>query len=222
MKYLLLISFFISFHLITAQNQIKSKITISFENTNIFGAIKQIEENTGYRFYFVEDWLEEKTISGQYNNIDINTLLDEVFKNTVLNYYISPDNKIILTRSILIYDSLPDDFMRDSKNESIQEEKSEPIVYKGEPSTNRLELETVRIGKESKTSKQNTYILSGYVKNRLPTNLFQIWHLVVQNKNINAVTDNNGFYSIELPQGINIIETKSMGLKDYKEKSNYL
>ncbi|MGB5462235.1 MAG: hypothetical protein WBM92_02630, partial [Aureibaculum sp.] len=67
MKYLLLISFFISFHLITAQNQIKSKITISFENTNIFGAIKQIEENTGYRFYFVEDWLEEKTISGQYN-----------------------------------------------------------------------------------------------------------------------------------------------------------
>jgi non-canonical (house-cleaning) NTP pyrophosphatase len=218
MKYLLLISFFISFHLITAQNQIKSKITISFENTNIFGAIKQIEENTGYRFYFVEDWLEEKTISGQYNNIDINTLLDEVFKNTVLNYYISPDNKIILTRSILIYDSLPDDFMRGSKNESIQEEKSEPIVYKGEASTNRLEVETVRIGKESKTSKQNTYILSGHVKNMVTNEPIENLAFIVQNKNINAVTDRNGFYSIELPSGINIIETKSIGLKDTKKR----
>jgi len=218
MKNLLLILLFFCFQFIYAQNNNKQNISISFENLNTSNVIKRIEELTEYRFYFVEDWLGDKLISGQYKNVTLKTLLDSIFKNTIINYYISPDSKIILTRSVFIYNSLPDGFFNDSEVKNSQEDDVKPVLYTGETTSLDSNIETIRIGKESSKSKLKSFTLTGIAKNTSNNSPLPNLAITVQNKNINAVTDNNGFYSIELPLGINIIETKSIGIQDTKKK----
>ena len=59
-----------SFQVIFSQdNRESQKISLSFENSSRKDIIAQIEEKTGYRFYFVENWLDDKLISGNYENL---------------------------------------------------------------------------------------------------------------------------------------------------------
>ena len=113
MKNSLLILLFFCVQFIYAQDENKQNISINFENSSTVNVIKKVEELTDYRFYFVDDWLGNELITGQYKDVTIQTLLDGIFKKTIINYYISPDNKIILTRSVLIYSSLPDGFFKE-------------------------------------------------------------------------------------------------------------
>jgi len=217
-KLLLLPLLFLCFHFIYAQKATE-KISLNYENLSKVEVIERIEELTNYRFYFVKDWLDDSLISGRYKNVHLNNILDAIFKNTVINYYVSPDNKIILTRSVLIYDTLPKDFFGITKPEIVQDdEEAEPILFTEDISSKNSPVETIRIGKERKNSKQKSYTLSGYVKNSLTGKPIPNLAVIVRNKNINTVTDSNGFYTINLPPGINFIETKSIGIIDSNKK----
>lgn len=218
MKNSLLILLFFCIQFIYAQDENNQNISINFENSSTVNVLKKVEELTHYRFYFVEDWLGDELISGQYKDVSIQTLLDGIFKNTIINYYISADNKIILTRSVLIYNSLPNGFFEESKKNISQNEDAVPEKFTEETSSVKSNIETVRIGKESSKSKLKKYTLTGIAKNISNNNPIPNLAIIVQNKNINAVTDNNGYYSIELPVGNNIIETKSIGIQDTKKK----
>ena len=218
MRNLPLIILFFSFQFISAQDIAKENFSINFKNSSKVNVIKQVEELTEYRFYFVEEWLDDELISGEYNNMTINTLLESIFNNSIINYYITPDNKIILSRSVLIYNSLPDGFFGELEKEIIQDEDTEPALFIEEMSSKDTNIETVRIGKESEKSRLKSYILTGTAKNINSNTPIPNLAIIVQTKNINAVTDSNGFYSIELPRGINIIETKSIGIQDTKKK----
>jgi hypothetical protein len=218
MRNSLLILLFFCFQFIYAQDESKQNISISFENSSTANVIKRIEELTKYRFYFVEDWLGDERISGQYKDVSLKTLLDSIFKNTIINYYISPDDKIILTRSVLIYTSLPNGFFNDSGVEISEDDDAEPVLYTEETTSRRSNIETVRIGKESSKSRLKSYTLTGIAKNISNNSPIPNLAIIVQNKNINVVTDINGYYSIKLPLGINIIETKSIGIQDTKKK----
>lgn len=218
MKNFFLIILFLGFHCAFAQNGAE-KISINFENSNKIDVIKRIEELTNYRFYFLKEWLDTTPISAKYNNVSLSIILDEIFKNTVINYYISPDNKIILTPSILIHDSLPENFFGTTKTEiTLPERKIEPVFLTKRNNVKRTIIETIRIGKENKNSKQKSYTLTGYIKNSITNKAIPNLVLIVQGKNINTVTDINGFYSIKLSSGVNFIETKSIGIQDSKKK----
>ena len=124
MRNILLILLFFCFQFIYAQDLIKEIFSINFKNSSKVNVIKQVEKLTEYRFYFVEEWLDDEPISGEYSNVTINTLLDLIFNNTIINYYITSDNKIILSRSVLIYSSLPDGFFGESEKEISQSQKA--------------------------------------------------------------------------------------------------
>ena len=207
-----------SFSLIYSQKGAE-KISINFENITKLDVIKIIEKQTNYHFYFVENWLDDTLISGQYNQTTLQFILNDLFKDTDLNYYLSSDNKIILSKNNYIYNSLPDDFFGRSENKTIQEEeKTKPVFYSAKTSTKKTGIETIRIGKESKFTKQKSYTLSGYVKNNITGEPIPNLVLTVPGKNINAVSDIDGSYSIKLPVGLNNLEIKSLGIENLKKK----
>ena len=92
-----------------AQEEIP-KISISFSNVDVLDALKSIENQTNYRFYYLDTWLENIKVSGSYQDTQVSLILDDLFKNTVLNFYIAEDNKIFLLQNNQIYESLPEDF----------------------------------------------------------------------------------------------------------------
>ena len=71
------------------------KISIHFNDLKRMEIIDLIEQKTNYKFYFVEEWFDTNRISGKFDNVTIENILDELFEKTVINYYISEENKIM-------------------------------------------------------------------------------------------------------------------------------
>jgi hypothetical protein len=207
---------FITFKVTVAQTE-TTPISLSFENAKKIAVLQSIEALTVYDFYLVEEWLDDKPISGNFKDVSINEILDTIFKETVINYYVSPDNKIILTRNNLIYDNLPEGFFGATKTIRVQENTSEPVFITEQASKN-TKIETVRIGKENKNIKQRRFTLSGYAKNAITDEPIVNMAILIKGKNISAVTDIDGYYEIALPPGVNLLETSSLGIENAKKR----
>ncbi|MGB5555321.1 MAG: TonB-dependent receptor, partial [Flavobacteriaceae bacterium] len=88
-----------------------------------------------------------------------------------------------------------------------------PNYFNESEDVNTTKIETVRIGKEDKANTKNRFRLTGYVRNAKTGEAIPNLSLVVKNRNMGVVTDDEGYYSIELPSGLNILETRSMGME---------
>ena len=191
------------------------KISLNYSNELKIDVLKKIESKSNYKFFFIDKWLDDKKISGNFVKKSIKDILNEVFKETVINYFITKDNKVILTKNNLIYDSLPDNFFN-SNNAEIKEVVESPIFYVEEITPKKTEIETIKLGKKVKNTSQKTYTLSGFVRNSL--NNKPVADVIISSKNVNTITNKSGFYEIKLPPGENLIETSSLSYKNIKKR----
>ena len=141
-----------------------------------------------------------------------------MIKGTVVNYYIYAGSKVILTNNNLIYDSLPISFYDKGKDEPVKSNNIQPVLYNENSNDNKILLKTVRIGKESRNNSQKIFTLNGYVKNSNTNEPIQNLVISVLGGKINSISDEKGFYSIEIPSGANIIETIALGLENLRKK----
>ncbi|PWL38064.1 TonB-dependent receptor [Flagellimonas aquimarina] len=220
MKGILTILILLGFKLAIAQND-SIKITVDFEDAPIIDALKEIEELTEYRFYYVPDWLGNETISGDYENATIQFILEDIFNGSVINFYILKDKKIALSRNNIVYDELPSGFFGNLERSSKIEEQESTVVNNAvfitkDDAIERLEVETVRIGKAHVTERKR-FVLTGYVQNKKSKEPIPNLSIVVINQKIGTVTDASGFYRIELPAGLNIVETSSLGIQPIRK-----
>jgi hypothetical protein len=222
MKYILSIAFFFSCFNLFAQNQ--DQISVTFTDATIPEAIDKIESASNFQFFFLDEWFGNERVSGNYTNQPIEVILNDVFKNTVLNFYVYKGKSIILTKNNVIHDALSSTFFnvitenerfKELDGENEVEAVSNPVFYKEEAVDVSKVSDTitpVKIGKEVKTTTQEKYKLIGYIKNDKGEPLSNI-SVSIKGKDIGTTTDNNGFYSLELNTGTYTIETSSLNAK---------
>ncbi len=221
-NYLATLVLFVFFQAFSQENN--TKISLSFENSSIENVIKIIEEESNFHFYYVEEWLGVDLVSGSYTNVTVDVLLNVLFEGTLLNFYISNDNKIILTQNNSIYDTLPDGFFNESLSPPTSTEIPEkeivnaPVFFNEANTSDRKSIETIRIGKENKNDIRKQFTLIGNIKNALTGEPVPSLALLVKGKKIGAVTDADGFFKLELPSGINLIETNSLGFETIQKR----
>lgn len=198
-------------------SQIKTneEVSIEFNNLTIAQVIEKLEENTNYQFFYLDNWFDDKLISGSYKTNEFSALLNKLFEKSEINFHIASDNKVYLTKNSIIHTELPINFFGKVRVENKIE--TSPVFVNDNTSNEYAKIETVRIGKESLTGRKSRYTLQGKVIDKIGS---PIPNLVVQiqNRNINAVTDVNGFYSMNAPFGMNFIETKALGYKTLVKK----
>ncbi|APZ48133.1 TonB-dependent receptor [Polaribacter reichenbachii] len=216
-KYIFLILFF-WVYLLNAQQK-KQELTLSYKDITRIEVIKKIEEKTSYRFYFVDDWLKDNTlVSGNYVNAQLSEILDNLFTSTLINYYIHSETKVILSLNSVIHNTFPNLVWENNEKEEIKNNpKSTPIFYSAVAEGNSLKTQVIRIGKESKNATQKRYTLKGFAKNVSTGEVIPNLVLMVQNSKISAVTNDTGFYSIQLPVGVNVIEATSLGFSNLEK-----
>lgn len=77
-----------------AQNE---KISITIEGTTLKDALKTIQEQTGYRFFYSDDLVDlDKRIDLVANNLTISEVIAELESKTSLSYRQMEDNLIIV------------------------------------------------------------------------------------------------------------------------------
>ncbi|WP_037318011.1 carboxypeptidase-like regulatory domain-containing protein [Salegentibacter sp. Hel_I_6] len=208
--------------------QESTSINLSFEEAQIDKVIMMIEDQTGYKFFYSEEWLGDRIISGSYNDEDLEMVLTEIFNGTNLNFYFLKD-QIILTRNNVIYEELPGSFypektrdsttteMPVSAKETPDDRNYQPVFYR-ESKTVSEEMETIYIGKEEKANQKSLFKLSGIVTN-VETGLpIPNLSVVTANGKQGSVTNEEGYYELPLPAGANIVETISLGSLDIRKR----
>lgn len=133
MKYILSIALFFSCFQLFSQNQ--DTISVSFTDATIPEAISEIERVSNFKFYYLNEWFGDEKVSGNYLNQPIEVVLNDVFKSTVLNFYVYKGESIILTKNNVIYDTLSPSFFdiipKEERVEDIETEKeAEEAFYK--------------------------------------------------------------------------------------------
>lgn len=216
MRNSIIILLILSFNLVIGQKTNK-KISVNFEDVPLSDALYQIEELTKYRFYYAQVWIENEKVTGKFKDVLLTDLLDTLLNGTVINYYILSDGRIALNPNKIIYDELPMGFFMDSVVTDIQHtqtdnETSPPIFLNRYTTYDDNEIETIRIGKQG-ISNPNSFTLSGYAYNSDTGQPVSDLSIIVRNRNTGTVTNNEGFYEIELRSGVNQIETSSLGLR---------
>ena len=222
MKYILNIILFFSCFQLFSQNQ--DTISVSFTDVTIPEAINEIERVSNVKFFFLEEWFGNETVNGSYSKQPLEVILNDVFKNTVINFFIYDDTSVILTKNNVIYDSLSNTYFdvipkaeraNETETEKDAEIVSNPVFYKEEEKSVAKTTDTiipVKIGKEEKTPTQEKYKLSGYIKNDRGEPLSNI-SVSVQGKDIGTTTDDNGYYELQLNTGTYTIVTSSLSTK---------
>jgi hypothetical protein len=195
-----------------------TKLSISFSETKFKSALESIESKTNYRFYYLENWFGDKTITKSFNNESIEEILNELCKNTPVNFYFFDDKKIIFTQNSIIYNELPNGFFGefdtiDTISITSTKRISPPVFYAENKVQNKTILETVRIGKSDTNTAEQFFVLHGQVRIKKTGDPIPDLSIVSKDRGIGTVTDAEGKYSIRLPVGQNILKTSSMGIK---------
>ncbi|AYN02759.1 MULTISPECIES: TonB-dependent receptor [unclassified Flavobacterium] len=223
MKRIILALFILfSFQLSIAQNS-NEKLSINFNDETLENALKSIESSTPYKFYFDPTWIRSnnKLITGTYTDIKIDDLLEKLLNKTELNFIVIK-NKVILTLNNTIHDDLPANYFADTPvtndRNNGENNSNNPVFYQQYDTLNNYSVtkkaSIVFIGKENKEVTKKNFVVSGTIKNeetgKPEANIF----IKVKNKNISTSSNPDGYYSLQLPRGINIIEIKSLSHKE--------
>ncbi|MDR5590439.1 TonB-dependent receptor [Christiangramia sp. SM2212] len=192
-----------------------NKISVSFNNENLLTVIEKLEQSSDKKFFYAENWIPDKKITASYDQVELEIVLEDIFKETLLNFYFLDDGQIVLTQNSIIYDRLPEGFFPEP-DEQIAEieaeeedfESSAPVFYND--AQNSGEVETVRIGRQDPNNRQRRYTLSGRAFDKITGEPISNMAILLEGTRTGVSTDINGYYEIKLRPGVNMIRTKSL------------
>ncbi|MCL9807975.1 TonB-dependent receptor [Flavobacterium luminosum] len=219
MKNIYLFTFLFFFNLLVAQNSTNKVISISFNDLTREAVLQKMETEHGFQVYYIEDWFKEdkELISGNYSEKPIKEILNELLKKTNLNFYLE-NNRIILTKNSIIYDKLPENYF--NNQDIVNKTVKNPIFFRQFDSIKKIEQKNTDnitlIGKESTGSDTESYTLEGYIKDLKTGKPIQNVTVKVKNTKNTTSTDNQGYYTLKVPQGLITIETET---EEYKRVS---
>ncbi|NJB70091.1 hypothetical protein GGR42_000553 [Saonia flava] len=217
--FFLFLLFALCFNFSLAQSD-STRITLVVENESLKNVIDSLETKTNATFFYLEEWFGDELISIAFENETLPVVLEELLSKTELNFYILDGDKVILTKNNIIYDELPNNFFIKRDSSSIlttagtDQRQLRPIFYSDRLVANDNRVQKIQVGKASKEVKTSLAKISGVAINA--SNGLPIPDLVVQikNQNIRTTTDETGYYELELPYGINRMNTRALGIED--------
>lgn len=217
--YLLLL--ILSVQPLSSQTQ-EQGISISFNNTPLALVFEQLEQQTVYTFYYIEDWVATTNVSGTYENETVANILEDLLQETMLNSYTTEDNRIILLQNTIVYEELPKNFFgkkaATTTFETPEASINAPVFYNEAKTPTPTAIETVRIGKVNQTNTQQKYRLRGTILNSENGSPLENVAVTIDGSNLGTVTDAQGNYSLKLSAGVHLISVHLLGFAGSKKR----
>ena len=191
-------------------------LSLNIADKPLSEVFSELENLSEFQFYYAEEWLNKDTISKTYQDLTLKEILDDLLADTQINYFISWDNRIILTLNNSIYANLPEGFLEPSIEYDLEisedDDRGAPVFYGTQNNSRRSSAETVRIGKEGASKINKKFTLKGIVSHSRTGLPVPDVAVIEKSLKIGVVTKEDGSYEINLPAGLNVIETSALGL----------
>ncbi len=203
----------------------EGQTTVNTDDNTLRSTLLRLEGDTGYRFFFLEDWItdiEGKTFDGNEN---LNDILTELLEGTDLNFYIlESEKRVFLLKNAVVYDQLPNRFFGNTQdsvstaNENTSVTNLPPPIFLTEEQQNKeRKRPIVRVGK-SGSQQKSRYTLQGRAINLSSGEVVPDLAIRVKEANVFTATDAQGRYSMELPAGYNVLSVSAMGIQNMEQE----
>ncbi len=194
------------------------KLSVDFTGKTRLEAIQLLQETEDLKFYYIESWFSNVPLQSSYTDQSLQSILEQLFSRTDLNFFIDKDNKVVLTKGRLIYDYLPEGFfpisqIKDSVLSNEEGTANTPVAVSfNSPKNQRSTKPSISIGKQRRGSENEIYKLSGFVRTAETSQ--PIPNVVIRTeKGKNTLSNKNGYYEIALPYGATVILADAIGLE---------
>ncbi len=212
----LIFLFIINFFLQAEAQTRTDSIYISVEDVSLKDIFKSIESKTDVTFFYADSWLEDLRMTGIFEG-NLTEVLTEILENTLLNFFLTEEKRVIITKNNLIYGSLPRGFFSKSGDSiqrlTLQKPQTDPYFYESLSGKDRSNESTVRIGKERRELVKEFYTISGIAVNEDSGLAIEDLSISVEDLKLGSITNENGYYEISLPPGEHIIKARLLGLE---------
>ncbi|MDX1332630.1 MAG: carboxypeptidase-like regulatory domain-containing protein [Robiginitalea sp.] len=212
---------FLFLSILGLQAQVPQERTdLRLQDVSIPEALEALEARTGIAVYFQQDWFSDAKISREYEGQTPEFILGDLLQGTEVNLFRYGPKTFVLTRNNLIYDQLPEGFFGPGADSvmAVGEQGRPsttlpvtPVFVSQQALSTSREVETIRIGKQNLSDPRESFILSGYVRERGSNRPLADLVILERNRGLGTATDANGYYELRLPAGLNLLETRSVG-----------
>jgi len=181
--------------------------------------VSELERQTGFHFYYDPALTDSIRINLSATLLPVGKILDMAFAGSDFFYSIDDDGQVYITKGIKIRTSLSEKFP--SQNSSIKKppvdklisREKEPISKKGQPAA--TEYKMMEIGDRNLADpKISSATVAGYLTDIKTGEPLTGVSVSVEALKTGAITDQYGYFSLNLPKGKNILSIQGIGITE--------
>jgi hypothetical protein len=177
--------------------------------------IDTLEKLVNVRFYCSDNLADTLSVSVDSRNVPFNEFIEKTLTGAGLSYFITDDNKVILTEGHPVKTNFGEEYLAYLKRSYIRDDTLNYLLLpvKKEESKISDEYRIFRIGHQSAGGRSTSAVLSGTITNNSDGELISGAIVYVGKLRTGAMSDDAGYYSIVLPKGQCQVEYRMIGMK---------
>jgi len=192
-------------------------ISGKFDRVPAIEFLRQIEEKTPYFFYFDRTHLDSLFVTLSADQLPLTAVLKQAFTGTDLQFSVDAQHRVFITQKIPVIASLPADFFNPSTSLAKTDHTQALANHQNVTQTRRpiaTDNKIHEVGFKTNTPKEGQVVVKGYVRQAKSGEPVINASVFVDSLNRYVVTDQDGYYTLNLPAGRHRIHVQSLGMKD--------
>lgn len=192
----------------TVLAQTPEKISFSYERTALRTVFNDLQQQSGYQFYYIPADTDSLFISAKGENETLEIALGKILSGTELKFTLA-GKKVYILNNRSIVTTLPPGFY-DDKTSAIDSTaflEAAKLIEEASAGPSELELRLIEIGARSQA--RGAVTITGYIRNQLTGE--PIAGASVEGAGTGTSTNEYGFYSLTLPRGRHELSIESIG-----------
>ena len=165
------------------------------------------ESQFDIRFLYKDEWVKDLKLTDYSGCKSLTCILDNLFRNNDLYYYIDDSHNVVITRDFDVFDSNAPVVIGKVVNST---------TYKiGEKNDQKQgENAFVEIGNHNERNRSGKVTVSGYVRNMETGTREPGVTVMVKDLSLGALTNANGYYTLNIPRGLHELRFSFVGLQE--------
>lgn len=189
------------------------KITWDYRDLTFGEFIEKAESTLHLRFFYKEEWVRDLKPGNYPGANTLPELLDNLFRERSIFYFIDESGNVIITKNFAVKvskapSSADKNFIAPTElYESQEQQKLSGNIF-------------IDIGNPADRNKPGNVSISGYITNRDTREPVAGVTVFVQKLSIGAISNQYGFYNLNLPRGVHLIRFSFIGMKEKQVNVN--
>ncbi|MBN2862651.1 MAG: TonB-dependent receptor [Bacteroidales bacterium] len=181
-------------------------INWDYTGLSFTGLVEEIEKHSDLRFFYREEWVKDLYAGDFKGNILLTKLLDELFSDKSLFYFIDETGNVIITKdfSVKIQETKAagEEKYISSTDYDIQEEDQQAAnIY-------------FRIGNPADKNVPGNVTVTGYITDKDSKEPVAGATVYVEKYAYGTLSNQYGYYSLTLPRGVHLVKFSFIGMRE--------